>query len=295
VHFSGFNAAFQSDLPEGLELGTEASFDLATVLAVRQMFPYSVTELGADLPPRRDDRGRLPPLSVQEKMILARWCRSGSTQLGDGGGNGSDPLPALLGRAWQLLGIDCRFETVDHYPMIGVAVVVSHSGVRPGAEAGLSAKANRKACEAAAAALRARSLRSVEMSYLKANRERLTPRQYECAFHVVGELQRVVFAERALREEDHPQFGHYLSLSHQSARETLRNTCAEVDLLVELSLGLPGCLGSRMVGEGFGGAVASLVAYHQVEAFIESLAAGFRERTGISLEPKVLQVVDGTG
>jgi galactokinase len=150
-------------------------------------------------------------------------------------------------------------------------------------------------CESAARKLRAKSLRSVELSYLKANCSSLSPREYECAYHVVGEIARVAAAERALREDDHRQFAQYMSQSHESSRDFPRNSAPDLDLLVELARKHPGCLGARLIGTGLGGGTVNLVAYHQAESFIAHMAAEYARRSGRKLQPIVCQMVEGAG
>ena len=133
----------------------------------------------------------------------------------------------------------------------------------------------------------------MDAKYLEANKRRLTEREYQCAYHVVGEIQRVVAAERALRDEDLKQLGQYLFQSHESSRDFLRNSCAELDLLVELARNHPGCHGARLTGGGFGGATINLVAYHQAESFMEQMASQYEQRTGRKLAPMICQIVDG--
>ena len=41
-------------------------------------------------------------------------------------------------------------------------------------------------------------------------------------------------AERALQDDDHRQFGQYMFQSHESSRDFLKNSCEELDVLVEL-------------------------------------------------------------
>src|SRR6185295_2589251 len=108
-----------------------------------------------------------------------------------------------------------------------------------------------------------------------------------------GEMQRVVFGERALREDDHRQFGEYMFQSHESSRDFLKNSCAELDLLVDLARKHPGCLGARLTGGGFGGATINLVMYHQAENFMATIARQYQERTGHQIKPMVCQIVDG--
>jgi galactokinase len=151
----------------------------------------------------------------------------------------------------------------------------------------------REHCEAAARALGAKSLRSVDLPFLNAHRKKLSQREYDCAYHVAGEIQRVIFGTRALLEGDFEQFGQYLFQSHESSRLFFKNSCPELDLLVELAGAHPACLGARLTGGGFGGATIHLVKRDQVEAFSQALIAGYAERTGRRLEPMLCQGVDG--
>lgn len=294
VHFNGFSAAIHSTIPPRLGMGSSAALGVATALAVRQLFPYSLTELGAGVPPPRDRRGRLPALPAREKMILARLCQLSEIEFAGVNSDLPAALTSMFGRAYHLLNIDCRYRTVTHTPLIGETLVICDSGIRPPPAAGEDAVL-REHCELAARALRARSLRSVESVYLKSNRANLNHREYECAYHVVGEIQRVVFAERALRDDDHRQFGQYLFQSHQSSCDLFKNSCPELDLLVKLARAHPGCLGARLTGGGCGGATVNVVAYHQVEDFIRTIAGQYEKRTGRELKPMVCQMVGGAG
>jgi galactokinase len=294
VHFSGFNAAIHSTIPMGLGMSSSAALEVATALAIRQLYPYSLTEQGAGLPPRRDNRERLPPLAVKEKMFLAKLCQAAESEFVGVNCGLLDQISCLFGKAYHVMNIDCRYQTVDLAPMIGEVLVICDSGVRHQLVAG-EYNSLREHCELAAHALGAKSLRSVELKDLKSNRGNLNHREYECAYHVIGEIQRVVFAERALEDDDHRQFGQYLFQSHESSRDFLKNSCPELDLLVELARAHPACLGARLTGGGFGGATINLVAYHQVEDFRASLAARYEERTGQALNSMVCQIVDGAG
>src|SRR5439155_8574927 len=135
-------------------------------------------------------------------------------------------------------------------------------------------------CESAARKLGAKSLRSVELRLLEANRSKLTAREYQCAHHVVAEIARVVAGERALEDQDHRQFGQYMFQSHESSRDFLKNSTPELDSLVELARAHPGCLGARLTGGGFGGATINLVAHHQAESFMEHMRQKYQARNG---------------
>src|SRR5262249_13949929 len=143
--------------------------------------------------------------------------------------------------------------------------------------------------------LGAKSLRSLELKQVTAGQSKLTEREYACAHHVVSEIARVAAGERALRADDHRQFGQYMFDSHASSRDFLKNSTAELDLLVELAGRHPGCLGARLTGGGFGGATINLVMHHQAESFMEHMARSYEEKSGHKLAPILRQIVDGAG
>jgi galactokinase len=69
--------------------------------------------------------------------------------------------------------------------------------------------------------------------------------------------------------------------SHASLRDFYQVSCKELDLLVELAQELPGVLGSRMTGGGFGGCTVSLVETKSVANFKKHIAAAYKKATGI--------------
>jgi galactokinase len=81
--------------------------------------------------------------------------------------------------------------------------------------------------------------------------------------------------------------------SHESSRDFLKNSTTELDLLVELARAHSGCLGARLSGGGFGGATINLVAYHQAEDFMATIARRYKEKSGHELKPMVCQIVGG--
>ena len=293
VHFSGFNAAVHSTLPIGAGMSSSGALEVAAALTVRQLYPHRLTESGAALPPRRDRRGALPPLTGKERLQVAKVCAAAENNFVGVRCGMLDQISSLFGKAYHAISIDFLHQTVEHVPMAGeFGVVVCDSGVKHELADGQYNEL-RAECEAAAQALRARSLRSVEPRYLAANRSKLTERQYECAYHIVGENQRVVFGERALHEGDFLQFGQYLFQSHESSRDFFKNSCAELDLLVELAREHPACIGARLTGGGFGGATINLVHLLRAVDFIDYMKEKYAAKTGRQMTPVLCGIVDG--
>jgi galactokinase len=292
VHFSGFSAALHNEIPEGLGLGEAAAGAVAAALMVRKLFPFGLGETGATEPPKRDSMGAVPPLAPPERLHFARVCGAALTVAGQDDDGFVPSISALAGRAWKVLHLDCRFNSLELSPFAGTAVILCDSGVRRPDSLVMDTEVL-DCCAAAARRLSVRSLRSLEAKTLRASKAKLDQREFECAMHVVGEIQRVAGAERALREDDHRQMGGFLTLSHESLRENLRASCPELDLLVELACAQTGCHGARALGPGHGGATVNLVSYHEAEPFLANMARAYEQKTGRKLKPVVCQIVDG--
>lgn len=294
VHFSGFSAAIHGGIPMGAGMSSSAALEVATALTVRQLYPFALTDTGLDAPPLRDERGQLPPLTRTEKMAIAKVCRAAENQYVGVQSGLLDQISSLFGAPFSVMEIDFRFLTVALSPIPGEAIIVCDSGVKH-ALVGGEYNELREHCEGAARVMGVSHLRSADLAMLTANRDKMSQRQFECAHHIITEIQRVVFAERALREDDHHQFGQYMFQSHESSRDFLRNSAPELDLLVELARAHPGCLGARLTGGGFGGATINLVAHHQAEDFMKHMTRAYQEKTSRTITPMLCQIVAGAG
>jgi galactokinase len=293
VHFTGFNAAIHGTIPFGAGLSSSAALEIATALTVRDLFPFSLNEISMQPAPVRDSRGHLPTMKNNEKMALAKVGQAAERKFVGANVGLLDQISSLFGKQNQVIEIDCRTNTVHHAPMpAGIAVVICDSEVKHDLSDGAYNEL-REHCESAARALGVKALRSVTMDELRANKAKLSDREYQCAYHIVGENQRVVAGERALREKDIAQFGQYLFQSHESSRDYFGNSTKELDLLVEIARQQRNCYGARLSGGGFGGATINLVEHTEVPAFQAAISEGYLEGTGKRIHPWVGQVVDG--
>src|SRR5688572_8439372 len=280
VNFTGFNASVHGTIPFGAGLSSSAALEMATALIVRELFPFRLNENSLDEAPRREE-GKLPPLMAQEKLRLAKVGQAAESQFVGVNCGLLDQISSLFGKSGQVIQIDFLDNSVQHDPMPpGVAIVVADSAVKHDLSAG-EYNELRNHCESAARKLDVQFLRFVEPARLEANRTKLTEREYQCAFHIVGENHRVVAGERALREGDIYQFGQYLYQSHASSRDHFKNSTSELDVLVECAQKIKGCYGARLTGGGFGGATINLVQYDAVEEFQRRLAEAYFFRTQI--------------
>jgi galactokinase len=292
VAFTGFNAAIHSTLPMGAGMSSSAALEVATAMLMRRLHPFTLTEGGLGPPPQPDAKGQLPPVGPAERMQFAQLCRAAENEFVGVPCGILDQVSSLFGRAAHVMEIDCAALTVGHAPLAGVALVVCNSLVKHELVGG-EYKELRDNCEAAARKLGAKFLRTVELKQVLAAQDKLTPREFECAHHVVSEIARVVAGERALRADDLAQFGQYMFQSHESSRDFLKNSTPELDVLVELARQHPACLGARLTGGGFGGATINLVRHHETASFIAHMTAGYEQAVGVKLTPLVCLAVDG--
>lgn len=113
------------------------------------------------------------------------------------------------------------------------------------------------------------------------------------AKHAVYENQRTIKAYQALKAGELEEFGRLMNASHRSLKDDYEVSCPEIDLLTELAWKIPGVLGSRITGGGFGGCTVSIVKNDAVEAFIDQVGRAYREQTGHEAEFYVVDIGDG--
>lgn len=113
------------------------------------------------------------------------------------------------------------------------------------------------------------------------------------AKHAVSENQRTIQAVEALKQNDIELFGKLMSESHVSLRDDYETSCDETDLLVAEAWKIPGVLGSRITGGGFGGCTVSIVKDEAVEQFKEQIGKVYLEKVGYAADFYVVDIGDG--
>ncbi len=115
------------------------------------------------------------------------------------------------------------------------------------------------------------------------------------AKHAVYENQRTIQAVAALEVNDIAKFGQLMNASHVSLRDDYEVTGKELDTLVEEAWKIPGVIGSRMTGAGFGGCTVSIVENDAVEPFISKVGEAYKKAIGYAADFYVIDVGEGAG
>jgi galactokinase len=194
--------------------------------------------------------------------------------------------------------LDCRSLEATALPLPDkVQLLVCNTGVKHSHAAG-EYNVRRQQCEEGVHLLSSafpgiQSLRDVDSSQLEHNKDALPELIYRRCRHVVSENERVQRMAQALERADLPAIGKLMANSHHSLRDDYQVSCPELDIMVEIAAGLPGVIGARMTGGGFGGCTVNLVDAHAAESVRRSVAEQYEARTRLRPETYVLPATDG--
>ncbi|NLE76108.1 MAG: galactokinase [Chloroflexi bacterium] len=273
----GAQLALGGDVPVGAGLASSAALETTSAVALEGA-------AGLALPPQQ----RALLCQQAEREFVGVQCGI------------MDQYISAAAQAGHALCLDCR--TLDHVSVplpAAVRVVIADTGVRRTLAA--SAYNERRAqCQEGVRLLRRwlpgiAALRDVSPQALARWGKTLPATVRRRCTHVVHENGRVLEMVRALETGDLQWAGRLMNASHASLRDLYDVSGPELDVMVEIAQGLPGCFGSRLTGAGFGGCTVSLVQAEQAHAFAEGLARVYQARLGRSAEVFIQQPAAGAG
>jgi galactokinase len=242
ARLAGFDLLVESDVPIGGGLSSSAALEVAAALALSALCGEAL-----------------------EATELIDLCRAAEHEFAGVPCGLMDQTVSLLGRAGHALLLDCRSRAFEHIPVATGTqqFVVVDSNVRHELAAGEYARRQAE-CERAVAYFQrlnpaVRALRDVPLESVRAQALQMDPLLAARALHVVSEIRRTQAAAEALRRGELAEFGRLMSESHRSLRDDYEVSCDELDELVRIALDVPGALGARMTGGGFGGCIVALI------------------------------------
>lgn len=259
LDLGGVNLTIQSDLPPGAGLSSSAALEISTAYFLQRAFGHSL-----------------------DKLELAKIGQAAEHRYAGVKCGLLDQISSIYGKAGHATFIDCRSFEVRNIPIpAGVRFVIANSGVKHALVAG-EYNERRESCEAAARALGLKALRDIDEAGLERRAAEVPAGPLMRARHVVGENGRVAAAVAALEKGDSSVLGEAMFASHASSIHHFENSCPELDRLVEAARAVPGCLGARLSGGGFGGATINLVTAEAEASLIAALEAAVPGTTCLS-------------
>jgi len=273
----GYDLFYHGEIPNGAGLSSSASIEVVTGYGLLAMGGYD------------RDTVQIALLSqAAENNFVGVNCGI------------MDQFAVANGKKDHAILLMCDTLEYKHVPFRtgSYKLVIGNTNKRRGL---VDSKYNERREQCTAALERLRSCKA-DLSYLA----ELTPSQFEDfksaltdetvrnrARHVIEENARVLASVEALTANDLEEFGRLMNLSHDSLRDLYEVSCDELDVMVEEARKIPGTLGARMTGAGFGGCTVSLVHEDDVERFVREVGENYRARTGLTGDFYVCGVGEG--
>jgi galactokinase len=259
----GFSLTLWGDVPLGSGLSSSAAVEVSTALAVTALL--GVTYAGPQ---------------------LARLCQRAENQFVGANCGIMDQFISANGARDHALLLDCRDLSFRLAPIPStVALVIANTMVKHAVSGGEYTSRRAEVEEAAAVIARhrpeVRFLRDATMEDLARYGAEMSANALKRARHVITENLRTVAAANALISHDLPELGRLMAEAHRSYSQDFEASCAEADAMVELAQDLPGLIGARLTGGGFGGCTVNLVEAEHAPVFAEILGQRYAERIGI--------------
>lgn len=232
IYEHGASISIASDIPPGAGLASSAALCVALVQALARLGGV-----------------RLDAMRIAK---LAREIETGFI----GAPVGLMDQIAALGQPHRAQVIDFRDESIRPIALpAGLEVEIIDSGVAHEHRVG-GYKERRAECARACEWLGVSSLRELGDDHTAADRlPSPLPRRVR---HVVTENRRVGEAATAFEQGDKQRFGALMLESHASLRDDFEVSLPQIDAIVERAMQMPGVLGARLTGGGFGGSVVLL-------------------------------------
>ncbi|HEX7733349.1 MAG TPA: galactokinase [Ktedonobacteraceae bacterium] len=297
IRLQGFDAVLQGDVPVGGGMSSSAALEVASVQAF-QFFSQHALTIGTT-------GATLTPLQVAEICQHAEWVASG-VRCGI-----LDQASSCLGRPGQAVLLDCRSLDYRYLPFVapGISLVVVDTSVRR--ELAASAYNERRAqCEGATELLREQlalhepgalagreiqTLRDISPEEFARYQEALPDVLRRRAAYVIAENQRVLETVSRLEHHDLESVGRLLWQTHAGLRDDYEVSCLELDTLVDLAASVPGVLGARMMGGGFGGCTVNLVRDEALAQLAQVVEEQYPARTSLQATIDICHAAGGPG
>lgn len=273
---AGMDVLLFGNIPNGSGLSSSASLEVLTGYILRDLFGFDVTN--------------------QDIALIGQYSENNFNGVNCGI---MDQFAIAMGKKDQAIFLDTSDLSFEYAPihLDGAKIVIACSNKKRGLG---DSKYNerRSQCETALAELQnvvsISSLGELSEDAFEKCKDAITDEVCRRrAKHAVYENQRTLRAVDALKQNDITLFGQLMNASHVSLRDDYEVTGIELDTLVEEAWKLPGVIGSRMTGAGFGGCTVSIVKDECIDDFKNKVGETYKEKIGYAADFYVVEIGDG--
>ena len=258
---SGFDMVIWGNIPNGSGLSSSASLEVLTGVILTDLF-------------------EIKDLSMTDLALIGQYSENNFNGCNCGI---MDQFAVAMGKKDHAIFLDTSDLSYEYAPCVldGAKIVITNSKVKHSL-VDSAYNDRRNECAAALKALQSeldiQALGDLTPEEFEAHKSLIKDEiQLQRAKHAVYENQRTIDAVTALKAGDIERFGKLMNQSHISLRDDYDVSCEEIDILVDLAWKIPGVLGSRITGGGFGGCTVSIVKDESVDTFIETIGKTYLE------------------
>lgn len=274
---SGFDMVIWGNIPNGSGLSSSASLEVLTGVILTDLF-------------------EIKDLSMTDLALIGQYSENNFNGCNCGI---MDQFAVAMGKKDHAIFLDTSDLSYEYAPCVldGAKIVITNSKVKHSL-VDSAYNDRRNECAAALKALQSeldiQALGDLTPEEFEAHKSLIKDEiQLQRAKHAVYENQRTIDAVTALKAGDIESFGKLMNQSHISLRDDYDVSCEEIDILVGLAWKIPGVLGSRITGGGFGGCTVSIVKNESVDTFIETIGKTYLEKVGHEAEFYTVDIGDG--
>ena len=275
----GMDFMIYGNIPNGSGLSSSASLEVLTGIMLKDM----LGDAAADL-------------TMQDLALIGQYSENNFNGMNCGI---MDQFASAMGKKDCAIFLDTSTLEFEYAPVVlkDARIVITNSKVKHSL-VGSAYNDRRNECEQALQDLKKvvdiKTLGDLTEEEFEAHKDAITSDICrKRAKHAVYENQRTIKAVAALKADNVEEFGRLMNASHVSLRDDYEVSCEEIDILVDLAWEIPGVIGSRITGGGFGGCTVSIVKNDAVDTFIETLGKQYQEKTGHETEFYVVDIGDG--
>lgn len=273
----GVDFLIYGNIPNGSGLSSSASLEVLTGVMLKDMFGFT-------------------ELTMQELALIGQYSENNFNGMNCGI---MDQFASAMGKKDCAIFLDTSTLEFEYAPvkLPDAKIVITNSKVKHSL-VGSAYNDRRNECENAVKDLQKvldiKALGELSEEEFEANKDAIQdPVCCKRAKHAVYENQRTIKAVKALKENNIEEFGKLMNASHVSLRDDYEVSCEEIDILVDLAWKIPGVIGSRITGGGFGGCTVSIVKNDAVDGFIETIGREYKEKVGHEAEFYVVDIGEG--
>ena len=274
---SGFDMVIWGNIPNGSGLSSSASLEVLTGVILTDLF-------------------EIKDLSMTDLALIGQYSENNFNGCNCGI---MDQFAVAMGKKDHAIFLDTSDLSYEYAPCVldGAKIVITNSKVKHSL-VDSAYNDRRNECAAALKALQSeldiQALGDLTPEEFEAHKFLIKDEiQLQRANHAVYENQRTIDAVTALKAGDIESFGKLMNQSHISLRDDYDVSCEEIDILVDLAWKIPGVLGSRITGGGFGGCTVSIVKDESIDTFIETIGKTYLEKVGHEAEFYTVDIGDG--